>query len=157
MSIPPLRKHTQTIYEARMAKEINNLSSKCTVHSSDNNFVLSLKIHIKLRDTIHNIDIVSEIWKFHQRLLYLIQIVSHSLRFHFQCSESEFKLLFHFNFFTILVFLFSSVQLLSLCDSFVTPMPFSRIIPPPLPQSQQTVYTSVSFAVSHSGLLLPSF
>ena len=46
---------------------------------------------LKKGDIINTIDeIVLEIWNFHQRLLYLIQIISLSLQFHFYCSESEF-------------------------------------------------------------------
>ena len=45
------------------------------------------------------------------------------------------------------------------CDNLHVSMPFSRIIPPsPSPRVQKTVlYICVSFAVSHTGLSLPSF
>ena len=45
------------------------------------------------------------------------------------------------------------------CDNIHVSIPFSQIIPPlPSPRVQKTVlYICVSFAVSHTGLLLPSF
>ena len=45
----------------------------------------------KKGDIINNIDtIMLEIWNFHQRLLYLIQIIYLRLQFNFYCLESEF-------------------------------------------------------------------
>ena len=90
-----------------MSGSYNSYFQPCYFGNFEYSFLLFLTINLKFPitlnkmtlnkwyflkgDIINNIDkIMLEIWNFHQRLLYLIQIISLSLHFHFYCLESEF-------------------------------------------------------------------